>query len=208
MIYTIAQSAAHRHSVHMPEFAAKRGTTVKIHSISALIQTSLCAALAGCVASAGIKLDDIPATLNVPANQILRQQLHATGVQIYQCQPVKSDPARFEWSFKQPEAILSVSGGRNVGKHYAGPTWDANDGSKVTGEVIARANSPLANAIPWLLLSAKTASGTGIFSGVKSIQRLHTVGGSAPAAGCNQAQIGQELRVSYTADYLFYVASP
>jgi hypothetical protein len=171
--------------------------------VAKILQASLCAAVAGCAVSAA-KPNDVPAPLSVPDSQILTQQLHATGVQIYQCQPAKGDPAQFEWSLKQPQATLFTPAGRNVGKHYAGPTWEANDGSKVTGEVIARANSPVADAIPWLLLSAKTTSGTGIFRAVRSIQRLHTQGGAAPAGGCGQAQAGQELRVAYSADYLFY----
>jgi len=171
-----------------------------------ILQASVCAALAGCAASEARHPDDVPASLNVPSGQVLTQQLHATGVQVYRCETAKADPASFEWAFKQPEATLFAKSGRNVGKHYAGPTWEANDGSKVTGEVIARANSPAAGAIPWLLLRVKTTSGTGIFGAVQSIQRLHTVGGSAPADGCTQAQAGQELRVAYSADYLFYAA--
>jgi len=171
-----------------------------------ILAAALSVAAAGCAAFAPQHPDDIPAPVRVASDQALTQQLHATGVQIYRCQPAKGDPAQFEWSFKQPEAILVTKAGRNIGKHYAGPTWEANDGSKVTGEVIARANSPVPDAIPWLLLTAKTTSETGIFSAVKSIQRLHTVGGAAPAGGCSQTQAGQELRVAYSADYLFYAA--
>jgi hypothetical protein len=69
--------------------------------------------------------------------------------------------------------------------------------------VVAK-ETPDPSAIPWLLLSAKSTSGKGIFSEVHSIQRLHTVGGTAPSTGCGQAQRGQELRTSYSADYLFF----
>jgi len=55
-----------------------------------------------------------------------------------------------------------------------------------------------------LLLRATSATGPGAFSQVKSIQRLHTVGGKAPADGCSPAQSGQVLRVPYSAEYLFY----
>jgi hypothetical protein len=41
---------------------------------------------------------------------------------------------------------------------------------------------------------------------VKFVQRLNTVGGSAPLVACRQDQAGQQLRASYTADYLFYGA--
>jgi FtsP/CotA-like multicopper oxidase with cupredoxin domain len=175
-------------------------------SLARILAAVSCAVAAGCAAFGPQHPDDIPAALRVAGTQTLTQRLHATGVQIYRCEPAKCDPAQFQWSFKQPEATLATKAGGNIGKHYAGPTWEANDGSKVTGEVIARADSPAPNAIPWLLLSAKTTSGTGIFSAVESIQRLHTEGGAAPAGGCSPAQAGQELRVAYSADYLFYAA--
>jgi len=48
--------------------------------------------------------------------------------------------------------------GNKIAKHYAGTTWESNDGSKVVGEVKAKDNGPDPNAIPWLLLSAKSTS--------------------------------------------------
>jgi hypothetical protein len=147
----------------------------------------------------------VPGLLRVPAGQDLLIQLHATGAQIYQCQP-KGDPAQFEWVFKQPEAVLFTHRGKNFGRHYAGPTWEANDRSKVVGEVLAHLDSPKPNSIPWLLLRAKSSSGQGAFSNARYIQRLNTVGGNAPAVACRQEQSGQQLRASYTADYLFYGA--
>ena len=94
--------------------------------------------------------------------------------------------------------------GNKVGKHYAGPTWEANDGSKVVGEVLAKDNGPDPAAIPWLLLRAKANAGSGIFSRITNVQRLNTQGGKAPADGCTQAKAGTELRMPYTADYYFY----
>src|SRR5580692_5973514 len=66
--------------------------------------------------------------------------------------------------------------------------------------------APVAAAIPWLLLRAKSTSGTGIFSAIASIQRLQTSGGSPPANGCDSSQSGKESRVPYTAVYRFYKA--
>jgi len=109
---------------------------------------------------------------------------------------------------KAPEADLFDSNGKKIGKHYAGPTWESNDGSKVIGEVKARDNGPDASAIPWLLLSAKSTSGKGVFSQALSIQRLFTVGGKAPAEGCDQAQSGKEARIAYKARYFFFAAKP
>jgi hypothetical protein len=174
---------------------------MKLESFARVLLMSVLTAVAGCAAA-----PSAPESLRVPAGQALIKELHATGAQIYQCQPTKSDPSQFEWAFKQPEAVLLTKGGRNFGKHYGGPTWEANDGSKVIGEVIAHSDSPTPNSIPWLLLRAKATSGNGVFTGVRFVQRLNTVGGNAPVVACRQDQAGQQLRASYTADYLFYGA--
>jgi uncharacterized protein DUF3455 len=150
----------------------------------------------------------VPENLKVPATQMLSLEAHAAGVQIYTCSAVKADPARFEWVFKAPEADLWDGNGKKIGKHYAGPTWESSDGSKVIGEVVAKDDGPDAEAIPWLLLSAKSKSGKGVFSQVLSIQRLFTVGGKAPAEGCDKAQSGKEARVAYKARYTFFAAKP
>jgi len=150
----------------------------------------------------------IPENLKVPATQTLSLETHAVGVQIYDCKPGKDDPARLEWVFRAPEADLFDTANRKIGKHYAGPTWESNDGSKVVGEVKARDDGPDASAIPWLLLSATSNSGSGVLAGTLSIQRVQTAGGKAPAGGCSQAEMGKEARVPYTAVYYFYVARP
>jgi hypothetical protein len=161
-------------------------------------------AAAGCAGSGAFVTNDIPDALRAPANQLLTQQAHAKGVQIYQCKSSKEDATRFEWVLLAPEASLFDSTGKKIAKHYAGPTWEGLDGSQVVGQVAARANSPDGHSIPWLLLTAKSTSGRGQFGAVASIQRLHTVGGNAPPA-CSPAKAGSELRVAYSADYYFYI---
>jgi hypothetical protein len=143
-------------------------------------------------------------SLRVPDRLALSHEVPATGVQIYDCAASKADAARYEWLFRAPEAELYDSAGRHVGKHYAGPTWEANDGSKIVAEVKGRDDGPDANAIPWLLLATKTSSGNGAFSRVQAIQRLNTVGGKAPSAGCSAGETGREVRVPYKAIYYFY----
>ena len=158
--------------------------------------------LAACTA-APIDTRDIPAPLQVPPTAALTQQLHAVGVQIYRCTADKSDPARFAWQLRAPEASLFDHSGVEIGKHYAGPTWEARDGSKVVGEVAARA-SPDPSAVAWLLLNAKSTSGSGIFASVRFVQRLRTAGGNAPPDGCSPASADSEVRVPYSAEYWFY----
>lgn len=160
------------------------------------------AAIAGCAAAP----PPTPGPLHVPGNEALIKQLHATGVQIYECAPSKNDAAQFEWAFRGPEAKLFSKGGGVAGKHYGGPTWESVDGSRVVGELVAGSPSSQPNSIPQLLLRARATSGHGIFSQVHFIQRLNTVGGAVPLAGCRKEQVGQQLRASYSADYLFYGA--
>lgn len=144
-------------------------------------------------------------SLKVPAGQVLRLEGKATGVQIYECK--KADNAnKFAWTLKAPEADLFNDQGKKIIKHYGGPTWEANDGSKVVGAVKASANSPEAGAISWLLLQAKSNDGNGSLSKVTYIQRVNTVGGKAPAQGCDQAHTGAQVRVNYKADYFFWTA--
>ena len=146
----------------------------------------------------------VPESLRPPANQVLALEAQANGVQIYECTPSRDQPGRYEWTFKAPEADLYDETGRKVGKHYAGPTWEALDGSKVVGEVKARDDGPDPNAIPWLLLNAKSTSGTGVLTQIKSIQRVHTVEGKAPSTPCGPSNVQQVARVPYKAAYYFY----
>jgi len=178
--------------------------TCALRKILASLRPSLLVIITGCVNSNVGKSPSIPEALRVPSNQILIRQVQAVGVQIYECQSTKDEPARFHWTFKAPEAELRDQKGKAVGRHYAGPTWEAYDGSKVVGEVMARDNGADPDAIPWLLLNVTSTSESGLFSHIKSIQRINTSGGNAPAGGCNEALAGKEVRVPYKAEYLFY----
>jgi hypothetical protein len=165
-------------------------------------------ALLGCAHAPAETSNDIPEALRVPATAVLKQQLRATGVQIYRCAVDKSDASHYAWVLKAPEAELFDGAGNSVGKHYAGPTWEAKDGSRVTGQVAARVDSPDPKSVAWLLLGAGSVSaaipGGGLFAGVRYVQRLHTEGGSAPPEGCNQLFVDREVRVPYSAEYWFY----
>ncbi len=164
--------------------------------------------LAGCQSASPTPPSTVPGPLAVPANQTLARMFRVHGVQIYECKPSHDDPMRIEWTFRAPEAELRDGRDHLIGRHFAGPTWEALDGSKVVGEVVARADSPDPTAIPWLLLRAKSNAGQGIFGATASVQRLDTGGGKAPTGGCDQSQVGREARVPYTANYFFYDAKP
>jgi hypothetical protein len=125
----------------------------------------------------------------------------AKGVQIYECKAKAGQAGAYEWAFVAPEADLFDRSGTKIGTHYAGPTWESRDGSKIKGTLKARADSPQADAIPWLLMTASSQGPGGAFSGITSIQRVNTVGGIAPKTTCGAANTGAVARVPYTADY-------
>ena len=159
-------------------------------------------AILACATSQAPAPPDVPAALRPPAGQAVYLEALATGVQIYECS--RKTDGSFEWTFKAPEAALADRAGHTIGKHYAGPTWESTDGSSVVGEVKARDAGPTPSAIPWLLLAAKTNSGSGTFAGAKSIQRVSTTGGVAPKEPCTDARLKEVARVPYTATYYFY----
>src|SRR5258707_1523116 len=91
--------------------------------------------LLACTSPQKASVRDVPEKLHVPSGNKLALELHATGVQIYTCQPKKDDAAQFEWALKAPDARLVDAQGTQVAHHYAGPTWEAQDGSKVVGKL-------------------------------------------------------------------------
>jgi hypothetical protein len=118
----------------------------------------------------------------------------STGVQIYKCDGTS-------WTFVAPRADLVDDNGQLIIKHFAGPTWQATDGSSVVaGRVDGVTVDP--NAIPWLLTTA--GSGGNLLAPTTYIQRINTVGGLAPTQACNAAKSGTLKEVPYKADYFFY----
>jgi hypothetical protein len=146
-----------------------------------------------------------PSSVAPPENAQLLLRTAADGVQIYTCQAVDN---KFQWVFQAPEAALFDETGRQIGKHSAGPSWESFDGSLVTGEVISKMPAPTPDAIPWLLLRAKSHSGQGQFGRVSHIQRTETKGGAAPSSGCDSVHVGAEARMRYSATYTFYAVAP
>jgi len=146
---------------------------------------------------------EVPENLKAPADEQVVLAAHATGAQIYVCQAGAEQ--KFGWVLKAPEAELTDATGKKIAHHFAGPSWKHADGSEVKAKVVAKQDAPKPEAIPWLLLSATSHSGEGIFSRVTSIQRIHTEGGIAPEAkSCEGSNAGKEAATAYAADYYFY----
>jgi hypothetical protein len=147
---------------------------------------------------------NVPAALEVPGAPST-PRLHALGrgVQIYVC--TANPDGSYAWVFSAPDATLFDDQQRSIGKHYAGPSWELDDGSKIVATVMQKVAAPQpADDIPWLLLAVTAQSGAGELAGVRYVQRLDTAGGNAPADGCDAAYAGQQARVTYSADYYFW----
>src|SRR4051794_22948034 len=137
-------------------------------------------------AHAGPAPADVPGRLAVGEGNKVFLVGHAVGVQIYTCD---ATAAGYRWTLLAPRADLFGDNGKLIVEHFAGPTWQAKDGSKVVGRRVDGVTVDPA-AIPWLLLSAASPSAGpdgGRLAGTTFIQRVATTGGLAPAAAtCNE----------------------
>lgn len=168
----------------------------------------ICATLIATLLSSTAFAGADPAAIAVPAGNTLALTLLGAGDLIYECRAKADMPAVHEWAFAGPVAVLyDKTSKAAVGKYYAGPTWEANDGSKVGGKQLAVSPSPSPASIPLQLVQAGAATGAGAMSGITFIQRINTKGGVAPADACGAGNAGTRKMVKYEADYLFYKAS-
>jgi uncharacterized protein DUF3455 len=175
-------------------------TFVSLTRLTAMLAAGTFLLAAAEVATAKDGVVEVPAALNPDKLSIFRV-VSATGVQVYTC--AHNPAGATGWILKGPDAQLFDPQNKPVGKHYAGPTWEGLDGSKVVGEVKTSMPAPVDKAVPWLLLDTKSHEGSGAFTAAQAIVRMATTGGTAPGDGCDEVHAGQELRVPYTAIYIF-----
>lgn len=123
--------------------------------------------------------------------------LHAEGAQIYEWKPDAS--GALTWVLREPTATLILNG-KTVGRHYAGPNWEYQDGSAIVGKAIANAPATTDGDIPWLKIEVISKRGTGMLSDVTAVQRINTVGGKPDKT---PGRPGAFLNVPYSADYVF-----
>lgn len=145
----------------------------------------------------------LPEAVRAPAGTRQTMWTVGRGELTYECREKKDMAGQHEWAFVAPVATLHGPRNEVVGRYYAGPTWESNDGSRVTGKQVAVAPGGAGN-IPLQLVKADPAMGAGAMQGVAYIQRLNTQGGVAPATACTAANKGQRQQVAYAADYVFY----
>ena len=137
-----------------------------------------------------------PAAIAAPGETAVAT-LHAEGAQVYECKA--GSDGKLAWAFREPIATL-VLDGKTVGRHYAGPNWEHADGSAVVGKAVGNAPGKSASDIPWLKLEVTAHRGSGVLSGVTTVQRINTAGG-VHAGACDKA--GAFHSAPYAADYVF-----
>ena len=123
--------------------------------------------------------------------------LHAEGAQIYECKA--GNAGNLSWVFREPIATLLLDD-KTVGRHYAGPTWEHRDGSAVVAKVAGNAPGATPNDISWLKLGVVSQRGSGILTGVTTVQRINTKGGKLEGT-CDKA--GSFSSAPYSAEYVF-----
>jgi hypothetical protein len=138
----------------------------------------------------------LPEAITAPGATIVLTA-RGEGAQVYEC---KADASgKLAWAFREPIATLLVDG-KTVGRHYAGPNWESSDGSAVVGKAVGNAPGATQSDIPWLKLEVVAQRGSGILSGVTTVQRINTVGGKLEGP-CDRA--GTFKSAPYSADYVF-----
>ena len=151
--------------------------------------------------------DTLPEAVKVPAGNMVAMETVGVGEITYQCRADKEMAGKYAWVFAGPDAKLLDRSGKPVGKYYGPPaTWEAMDGSKFDGKQIAVAPGGEGN-IPFQLVKANPAMGSGAMTGVTYVQRSATKGGVAPKSECGAANVDAKVIVNYQADYVFYKAS-
>jgi hypothetical protein len=145
----------------------------------------------------------LPEAIRVPVGQKALMTQRGVGELTYECRAKKDMPDQLEWAFVGPVASLMNAERKAVGKYYAGPTWEAMDGSKVSGKQVAVSPAAPGN-IPLQLVKADPSMGVGAMNGISYIQRVNTKGGVAPAAVCDAGSVSKRMTVPYEADYVFY----
>jgi hypothetical protein len=138
----------------------------------------------------------LPDAIAAPGESVVIT-LHAEGAQVYECKA--GADGKLAWAFREPIATLLVDG-KTIGRHYAGPNWEHIDGSAVVGKVTGNAPGATADDIAWLKLQVVSSRGSGVLTGVTTVQRINTKGGKLDGA-CDKA--GAFKSAPYSAEYVF-----
>jgi len=170
----------------------------------------------------------VPPGLEIDAGNVPFLIGHGDGTQNYVCAPcdpaTPNCPLGVKFTLFTPQATLFDDAGGQLITHFFSPnpaeggvirvTWeDSRDSSRAFAKLI-KGVTVREDSVDWLKLDVKN---TGTLAGPSGdrltkttfIQRVNTVGGVAPTVGCRVADdLGHQAFIHYTADYVFYKATP
>ena len=170
-------------------------------------KTLLCLTVLLAAAPIAFAQTGLPDSIKVPEGHKVALETTGVGEITYECRDKANAAGQTEWTFVGPKAVLNDRSGKAVGTYFGPPaTWQANDGSKITGTQLAVAPSSAGN-LPYQLVKANPAEGKGAMSGISYVQRVALKGGVAPSTECTVANKGKQEVVKYQADYIFWAAN-
>ncbi len=153
-------------------------------------------AVGGLIFASAAAAQPLPEAIQAPGETAMFT-IYAEGAQVYEC---KADAqGRLVWTFREPIATL-MRDGKTIGRHYAGPHWELEDGGIVQGKVAGRAPGASAADIPLLKLEISARKGQGALTAATTIQRINTRGGQLEGP-CERS--GTFRSVAYSTDYVF-----
>jgi hypothetical protein len=148
----------------------------------------------------------LPEAVKVPDGHRVLLETVGVGEITYECRDKANTPGQTEWTFVGPKAVLNDRGGKQVGDYFGPPaTWQAKDGSKVTGTQLAVAPADKgALPINWSRPTRPKAKAPCRGSATSSAWPPAAV--RAPSVDCTAQNKGARQVVQYQADYVFWTA--
>lgn len=146
----------------------------------------------------------LPAAVQVPAGHSVAFETPASGTIDYACTANSPAAGQFNWVFVGPKANINSRSGALAGFYFGPPaTWQHIDGSSATGMQLAISPNGADN-IPLQLVKANSKPNPGVFAQLSHIQRVATIGGTAPKLPCAAGNVGEKQTVNYSADYIYW----
>ncbi len=130
--------------------------------------------------------------------------LTASGVQQFQC---TADAKGRYWRFIAPEASLVDAKGRQLVRQGSDGSFFAEDGSMLASKIEKYSKESSPENIRDLLYKTSSRGKQGILTGITHVKRSNGKGGM-PLTRCSPSQLGQSLKVPFTATYTFYRGTP
>lgn len=127
-----------------------------------IVSTTLAATCLLVTVPAAYAQTDLPDSIKVLDGHKVALETVGVGEIMYECRDKANAAGQTEWFFVGPKAVLNDRSSKQVGTYFGSPaTWQAKDGSKITGAQLAVAPSGTGD-LPYQLVKANYASNTSL----------------------------------------------